>query len=153
MSGDIHLWQISTPDNWAAFAQDFEELEENIEYDEREDEFDIVRLAACPREPAADQQEDETELSRRKDLEEDIDIDVLATDDTFPRKPQPYLPSKIAQVALDSAPMDGVEESEEVRSVRLIMAAKEWADAIPDEDTWEGFFISLDLNENLDDDE
>jgi COMPASS component SWD1 len=42
LSGDIHLWQIKTPDNWAAFAQDFEELEENIEYDEREDEFDIV---------------------------------------------------------------------------------------------------------------
>ena len=43
-SGDIHLWQTSSPDNWAAFAPGFEELEENVEYDEREDEFDIVSL-------------------------------------------------------------------------------------------------------------
>jgi len=41
-SGDIHIWHTSSPDNWAAFAPGFEELEENIEYDEREDEFDIV---------------------------------------------------------------------------------------------------------------
>ena len=41
-SGDIHIWQTSSPDNWAAFAPGFEELEENVEYDEREDEFDIV---------------------------------------------------------------------------------------------------------------
>ena len=40
--GDIHIWQTSSPDNWAAFAPGFEELEENVEYDEREDEFDIV---------------------------------------------------------------------------------------------------------------
>ena len=42
MSGSIHIWQTSSPDNWAAFAPGFEELEENAEYDEREDEFDIV---------------------------------------------------------------------------------------------------------------
>ncbi len=43
VSGDIHIWQTTSPDNWAAFAPGFEELEENVEYDEREDEFDIVR--------------------------------------------------------------------------------------------------------------
>lgn len=42
-SGSIHLWTRTYPDNWAAFAPGFEELEENVEYDEREDEFDIVR--------------------------------------------------------------------------------------------------------------
>jgi COMPASS component SWD1 len=41
-SGDIHIWQTSSPENWAAFAPGFEELEENLEYDEPEDEFDIV---------------------------------------------------------------------------------------------------------------
>jgi COMPASS component SWD1 len=41
----VQIWQTTAPDNWAAFAPGFEELEENVEYDEREDEFDIVRTA------------------------------------------------------------------------------------------------------------
>jgi hypothetical protein len=41
-SGEVHIWQTSSPDNWSAFAPGFEELEENVDYDEREDEFDIV---------------------------------------------------------------------------------------------------------------
>lgn len=48
VSGDIHIWQTSYPDNWAAFAPGFEELEENVEYDEREDEFDIVSSVDWP---------------------------------------------------------------------------------------------------------
>ena len=48
----IYLWAPIYRENWSAFAPDFEELEENREYVEREDEFDINereedRLAAA----------------------------------------------------------------------------------------------------------
>ena len=41
--GTIHIWATNYQENWSAFAPDFKELEENIDYEEREDEFDIVR--------------------------------------------------------------------------------------------------------------
>ncbi|KAH8150022.1 uncharacterized protein LAJ45_05708 [Morchella importuna] len=40
-SGKIFIWATSNPQRWSALAPDFRELEENIEYQEREDEFDI----------------------------------------------------------------------------------------------------------------
>ena len=42
--GTIHIWATNYQENWSAFAPDFKELEENIDYEEREDEFDIVML-------------------------------------------------------------------------------------------------------------
>ncbi len=42
MSGVIYLWAKDYTENWSAFAPDFKELEENEEYVEREDEFDIM---------------------------------------------------------------------------------------------------------------
>ncbi|KAL6760276.1 WD40-repeat-containing domain protein [Haematococcus lacustris] len=39
-SGRILLWARSYAENWSAFAPDFKELDENVEYVEREDEFD-----------------------------------------------------------------------------------------------------------------
>jgi COMPASS component SWD1 len=153
-SGDIHLWQISSPDNWAAFAPGFEELEENVEYDEREDEFDLVTTAACVCLDLLTEKEDETEMSRRKDLEEDLDIDVLTPDDSYPRNPDPYIPPKgSAQHAAVVDIADLTEETEEARSVRLMREAKDWADREGDDDTWSGFFVSLDLTETFDDDE
>lgn len=92
-------------------------------------------------------------MSRRKDLEEDLDIDVLTPDDSYPRNAEPYIPpsGSIQQTGLSSA--ESTEESEEVRSIRLIENALKWADEGADDDTWEGFFISLDLEEKLEDED
>ena len=47
-SGSVYIWTKKYSENWSAFAPDFKELEENEEYDERGDDFDIkpVRLAS-----------------------------------------------------------------------------------------------------------
>jgi COMPASS component SWD1 len=42
--GNVLLWHFPSPERWGAFAGGFEELDENVEYEEREDEFDIVSL-------------------------------------------------------------------------------------------------------------
>ncbi|KAI0773741.1 COMPASS complex protein [Fomes fomentarius] len=59
--GNIFIWHCPTEERWGAFAGGFEEVDENIEYEEREDEFDI---------------EDEAEIARRKMLEEEEDVDI-----------------------------------------------------------------------------
>lgn len=43
--GFLHIWTTVTTENWSAYAPGFEELDENIEYEEKEDEFDIVGRA------------------------------------------------------------------------------------------------------------
>ena len=40
--GSILIWHFPNPERWGAFAGGFEEVDENVEYEEREDEFDIV---------------------------------------------------------------------------------------------------------------
>ncbi|KAK4626411.1 Set1 complex component swd1 [Fulvia fulva] len=65
-SGKIYLWSINTPQRWSALAPDFVEVEENHEYIEKEDEFDIHNTA---------------ELQKRRLDQEDEDVDVLTVDE------------------------------------------------------------------------
>jgi WD40 repeat protein len=64
-TGRIYIWSVTSPQKWSALAPDFSEVEENVEYIEREDEFDIH-----PQE----------EINKRRLDREDENIDVLTLD-------------------------------------------------------------------------
>ncbi|SHO79371.1 Similar to S.cerevisiae protein SWD1 (Subunit of the COMPASS (Set1C) complex) [Malassezia sympodialis ATCC 42132] len=55
-SGDVYLWSTLATEIWSAYAPGFEELERNVEYEEREDEFDLDHLEDTDR-----QQQDEAQ--------------------------------------------------------------------------------------------
>lgn len=83
-------------------------------------------------------------MTRRKDLEEDIDIDVLTPHTDYPHRPDPV-------------PMGGIppnlsdEEREVVESaVKAMEDVAAWvgadaADGDGDGDDWVGFFMSVDM--------
>lgn len=64
-TGRCHIWSIIPQQRWSALAPDFVEVEENVEYVEQEDEFDIH-----PKE----------ELNKRRLDQEDDDIDIWTVD-------------------------------------------------------------------------
>lgn len=64
-TGRIYIWSVTSPQKWSALAPDFAEVEENVEYIEKEDEFDIYA---------------QEEIHRRRLDAEDEDVDVLTLD-------------------------------------------------------------------------
>ncbi|KAK3011975.1 hypothetical protein RJ639_011179, partial [Escallonia herrerae] len=62
LTGLVYIWAKDYTENWSAFAPDFKELEENEEYVEREDEFDLIP---------------ETEKVKESDVNEDDEVDIL----------------------------------------------------------------------------
>ncbi|KAG9256050.1 WD40-repeat-containing domain protein [Emericellopsis atlantica] len=64
-TGRIYIWSVVSPQKWSALAPDFAEVEENVEYIEREDEFDIYN---------------QEEIHRRRLDAEDEEVDVMTPD-------------------------------------------------------------------------
>ncbi|XP_064600491.1 retinoblastoma-binding protein 5 homolog [Liolophura sinensis] len=66
-SGLVSIWAQNQVENWSAFAPDFKELDENVEYEERESEFDI--------------EDEDKEKEETKGLdEEDLEVDVTSVE-------------------------------------------------------------------------
>ncbi|KAH8295629.1 hypothetical protein KR018_000555, partial [Drosophila ironensis] len=61
-SGLVSIWAQNQVENWSAFAPDFKELDENVEYEERESEFDIA--------------DDDKSVDLNADAQQDEEIEV-----------------------------------------------------------------------------
>ncbi|XP_026804883.1 retinoblastoma-binding protein 5 homolog [Rhopalosiphum maidis] len=62
-SGLVSVWAQNQVENWSAFAPDFKELDENVEYEERESEFDL-------------EDEDKSITKDVQRCDEDFEVDV-----------------------------------------------------------------------------
>jgi len=91
--GLVYIWTNPVVERWAAYAPGFEELEENAEYIEKEDEFDVV---------------DAKELDRRKQDEQNQYVDILGSDGVE-SSTEAFLPSD-AKEAVDEDPEDNEDD-------------------------------------------
>ncbi|KAJ5388410.1 hypothetical protein N7509_010951 [Penicillium cosmopolitanum] len=77
-SGCVYIWSIISPQKWSALAPDFGEVEENVEYVEREDEFD-VHPAEQVHQRRLDLEDEEPDVVTLDRIKGDIEGDAVGT--------------------------------------------------------------------------
>jgi COMPASS component SWD1 len=116
-AGRVYLWSILTPQRWSALAPDFVEVEENVEYVEREDEFDIQPIE---------------EIHKRRLDREDEDVDVLTIEPV--KGTEWYEPGEFRMpVLLD---IEGSDSEDDIIAVgtgqfRRKIPGQDWAQEVP----------------------
>ncbi|CAL0328778.1 unnamed protein product [Lupinus luteus] len=102
LNGIVYIWAKDYTESWSAFAPDFKELEENEEYVEREDEFDL---------------NPDTEKIKGSDANEDEEVDILAVE-----KDPAFSDSDMSQEELcflPATPIRDVAEQQEDKFIEI----------------------------------
>ncbi|KAI3794562.1 hypothetical protein L1987_37194 [Smallanthus sonchifolius] len=130
LTGLVYIWVKDYTENWRAFAPDFKELEENEEYVEQEDEFDLMP---------------EMEKVKGSCLNEDDEVDIITVekDSTFsdsdisqeelcylPAHPFPDVPEKLLESNNIGSPLSNDSSKAEVVENSLVVYTGGTCDAV-----------------------
>ncbi|XP_014259788.1 retinoblastoma-binding protein 5 homolog [Cimex lectularius] len=85
-SGVVSVWAQNQVENWSAFAPDFKELDENVEYEERESEFDL-----------SDEDKSVTAGPQKEDEDLEVDVTTIEPVNAFCSSDEEIEESKILQ--------------------------------------------------------
>ncbi|OIV99091.1 hypothetical protein TanjilG_32350 [Lupinus angustifolius] len=109
LNGIVYIWAKDYTESWSAFAPDFKELEENEEYVEREDEFDL---------------NPDIEKVKGSDANEDEEVDIVTVE-----KDPAFSDSDMSQEELCFLPATPIRDVAERQEDKFIESSSKIVDS------------------------